>query len=127
MTDCILWQGAPQQNGYGQVTKYGRKWTAHRLAYYEAHGPIPKGLLVCHTCDNRLCVNVEHLFLGTARDNMQDAKAKGRMSKKPKSVCKNGHEMTPENTYLGPKSRECQTCRKQRRLRYLHGRQVLVR
>jgi len=65
--------------GYGRLRVGNRKtMLAHRFSY-EAHvGPIPKGMFVCHKCDNPLCVNPDHLFVGTASDNMQDMHRKGR-------------------------------------------------
>ncbi|WP_428832632.1 HNH endonuclease signature motif containing protein, partial [Pseudomonas aeruginosa] len=53
----------------------------HRLAYADAHGPIPDGMLIRHKCDNPACFNVNHLELGTQRDNMQDASKRGRINK----------------------------------------------
>lgn len=71
---CWLWIGARTYNGYGYCAGRG----AHRLSWELHHGPIQKGLLVCHKCDNPPCVRPDHLFLGTPRDNTQDSLVKGR-------------------------------------------------
>lgn len=78
---CIEFVGAQAGRGYGVINEggdRGRCLLAHRVAWELANGPIPPGLDICHTCDNPPCCNPDHLFLGTRRDNMQDAKAKGR-------------------------------------------------
>ncbi len=78
MTSCIIWTGArTAPDGYGQLTIRGKSWTAHRRAYFNKYGPIPDGLLVCHRCNNKLCVNVDHLYLGTNQQNIQDAARDG--------------------------------------------------
>jgi hypothetical protein len=64
--------------GYGIFSAEGKSVRAHRYAWEMVHGPIPRGLFACHRCDNRKCVNPDHLFLGTSRDNMHDMIAKGR-------------------------------------------------
>lgn len=77
-TGCWLWQAARSGRGYGTMKIGGRKEAAHRISYELHKGPIPDGLLGCHKCDVRLCVNPEHIFLGTNMDNTQDMINKGR-------------------------------------------------
>ena len=82
-TPCIEHQGFRNKYGYGQakwMTPHGLIQMAHRLAWYEAFGPIPEGMCVLHGCDNPPCINVDHLFLGTRVDNNADKMAKGRQS-----------------------------------------------
>lgn len=76
---CIEWTGWHYQNGYGGIPWGYKKPLAHRVAWALANGPIPDGMVVMHLCDNRLCVNVAHLRAATQRENMEDAKRKGRM------------------------------------------------
>ncbi len=77
-TGCWNWNGSRGKNGYGTVTFNYRTFTTHRLAYQLHHGVKPGKRWVLHRCDNRLCVNPGHLFLGTALDNVRDMMAKGR-------------------------------------------------
>lgn len=79
---CWEWVGPRNIGGYGSVprTRHGTG-VAHRVAWEREHGPIPDGMLVCHSCDNPPCVNPSHLFLGTHRDNTNDKIAKGRQAR----------------------------------------------
>ena len=77
-TDCWHWCGVRISGGYGRMTYKGRSQVAHRLAWIAWNGPIPEGMYVLHRCDNRACVNPDHLWLGTYSDNLKDCWAKGR-------------------------------------------------
>lgn len=81
MTDsCWLWKaGLRGKTGYGAFKLNGKVVDAHRVSYQINIGEIPEGMYVCHSCDNRLCVNPNHLFLGSAKENWKDGLDKGRI------------------------------------------------
>lgn len=75
---CILFAGSLGSNGYGQLNISKHPTPTHRIAWVISNGQIPEHLCVCHTCDNKACVNVNHLFLGTKSDNAKDMVSKNR-------------------------------------------------
>lgn len=77
---CWLWTAHVAPSGYGGFGVRGKHYRAHRFAYELAYGAFDQSLLVCHKCDNRLCVRPDHLFLGTQSDNLNDASRKGRIA-----------------------------------------------
>ncbi len=82
---CWTWQGRREPKGYGRfnlVTEKVKFQLAHRVAYYLFNGKDPKELFVCHKCDNPICCNPHHFFLGTHEDNQRDKIAKNRQRKK---------------------------------------------
>lgn len=75
---CIEWRAQVKRDGYGRFVYQAKQMSAHRAAYLMFKGEIPADLLVLHECDNRICVNPEHLYVGTHKDNSQDMVRRGR-------------------------------------------------
>jgi len=101
---CWLWNGSIMPSGYGQFklvrTESGY---AHRASYEHFVGPIPKELQIDHICKIRNCVNPEHLRVVTPQENCEDHIV---------SVCRNGHDYTPENTYRHRGKKYCRKCQR---------------
>jgi Putative peptidoglycan binding domain/HNH endonuclease len=114
---CWNWTGKIKigsRGGYGIVRVNYRDVRVHRLFYERLVGPIPENLHVLHRCNNRRCVNPEHLYTGTHRDNMDDLTASGN---RQRTRCPNGHELTDNDRPASDGSR-CVICRHDRQNRY---------
>ena len=126
--NCWEWTGKKQSSGHGQVILHrgAKQLGAHRVSWEIHNGSIPKGMYVCHKCDNPSCMNPDHLFIGTNLDNIKDMWAKGRGKPPPdvkssRTECPKGHPFDEQNTYHYPfhNGRRCRECHKldQRRAR----------
>lgn len=100
MSECILWDKSVSNTGYGQSWRSGKSVSAHRLAYEDANGPIPQGLSVLHRCDVKLCVNPEHLYLGTPKNNARDAVERGQIA----TGERHGRYTRPDSRLAGTKN-----------------------
>ena len=76
--ECLIWTGARNNCGYGLIRFNGKSCTVHRVSFTVHKGEIPAGMVIMHACDNRLCVNPEHLSIGTHSDNTRDMDSKAR-------------------------------------------------
>ena len=88
---CWIWRGCRDGEGYGYVSVLSWPVSTHRIAFTLVHGPIAKGLEICHRCDTPLCVNPDHLFAATHEENMRDMRAKGRWVGFPNHYDENGN------------------------------------
>jgi hypothetical protein len=119
-TGCWLWTAAHDRDGYGSIYVDGKKEQAHRVAYALFVGPVPEGDWVLHRCDTPACVNPDHLYLGTNKQNVADRENRGRGGvlarfQASKTHCPQDHPYTEENTYHNPANggRVCRTCNNQ--------------
>jgi hypothetical protein len=127
--DCWLWAGAHNGHGHGRIVRPGGvRVYVHRVSWEFANGrAVPEGMNVCHRCDVPACVNPEHLFVGTQRDNMQDASAKGRTVNRNthKTHCaRGGHPLSGDNLYVYNGQRTCKICRREACRRSYYARKV---
>jgi hypothetical protein len=114
---CWLWTGyvcKKTHRGYINLGS-GVPIQTSRAMWQAVHGPIPKGLLVCHECDVPRCINPAHLWLGTNDQNMRDMIRKGRHYNSMKTHCKRGHELAGDNVkpglnLKGQLVRRCRAC-----------------
>lgn len=95
---CWEWQGSLKTTGYSQIVAFGKPQCGHRVSYKVFRGDIPKDLWVLHSCDNRKCVNPDHLFLGNGKENHFDMTIKGRSNYAKNE--KSGHAKLTKNQVL---------------------------
>jgi HNH endonuclease len=115
-TGCLIANFGKHHTGYSVLNHKRKQYRAHRMSYLLFVGPIAEGMLICHHCDNRACINPNHLYQGTDQDNVNDRTNRKRLILKKPTHCKRGHEFTPENTinrlYMGRNKRRCRLCAK---------------
>jgi len=120
---CWRWTRGHTAPGYGEISIDSRMKAVHRLAYELWVGPIPPGLVIDHVaargCVHRDCINPEHLEPVTNSENLSRAPNNPAVRAAKRTHCKNGHEFTPENTYVRPDdgARVCRACWQERRRR----------
>jgi hypothetical protein len=124
VTDCWEYQGGKNNIGYGMIRDEKKMRTTHRVSYEEHVGKIPPRMCVCHTCDNPICCNPNHLWLGTLKQNSHDMYKKGRGKpfgsylgsgdgmrgkKQPTTLCVHCNRLMPNNSYARFHGEKCRS------------------
>lgn len=112
-SECWPWMASVAgRTGYGKMNFRGKTVGAHRLSFLLFNKFLPRDSIVCHSCDNRKCVNPHHLFLANQSENMIDCVSKGRHHMAAKTICKNGHSLSGSNVKMrnGRAGRRCLQC-----------------
>lgn len=124
---CHEYLGNVNNKGYGNARYQGKSMGTHRLSWLLQKGAIPDGLMVLHTCHNPRCVNVDHLYLGTVKDNARDMvqAGRGRNGTQGRTHCIRGHEFNEKNSYTDKRGRRtCRPCHAARKLRDYHRKRL---
>ena len=113
MSGCWLWACSTDKKGYGKFYLNGSQNNfAHRVSFVIHKGPLSNGKLVCHHCDNPSCVNPDHLFSGSYKDNHDDMRKKKRSRSHLITMCPRGHDYVGHNVYLTKNGhRVCRICK----------------
>lgn len=118
MSGCLIWLNGTGNSGYGKFRiGHSKDYQVHRIAYAAQYGDIPEKMCVLHRCDVRTCVNPNHLFLGTHKENTRDMMSKGEHYShgRTKTVCPKGHAYNGINSNG---ARICKICCSQQKLNY---------
>lgn len=108
---CWEYSGHIAKSGYGKIKIETKTKYAHRYSYEIFKGKIPDGYVIDHLCNNRICVNPEHLEAVTQKENVARSVIHRGKILKEITHCPQGHEYSPENTYKYKNSRACKICR----------------
>ena len=108
---CLEWLGSKDRHGYGQISIWWITFSAHRIAWILRHGPITNGLHILHKCGNKVCVDTDHMRLGTVAENNMDQVVQGRHFYAMKTHCPQGHPLSGDNLCQDEKKRNHRSCR----------------
>lgn len=127
---CWDWIASVDRIGYGSFGFKGKTEKAHRVSFLLCKGDIPNGSCVLHKCDNRKCVNPEHLYLGDMKRNMKDKMERRRHHFQKVTHCPKGHPYSGDNLYLrqakSGTSRSCKTCHREHQKEYMKRKQEVM-